>query len=73
MDFDRDIVPVYFTLMGEARRYYRDERAHDLAAETVTRALEHRESYDGRPLLTWCRAIMRNLWINTEASLVKFG
>lgn len=68
-DFDRDIVAVYFALMGEARRYYRDERAHDLAAEAVTRALEHRGSYDGRPLLSWCRAIMRNLWINTASTL----
>lgn len=68
-DFDAAIVPVYFTLMNEARRYYRDERARDLAAEAVTRALEHRGSYDGRPLLAWCRAIMRNLWINTEGRL----
>lgn len=69
MDFDRDIVPVYFTLMAEARRYFRDERAKDLAAETVTRAIEHRGAYDGRPLLTWCRVIMRNLWVNTVTKL----
>lgn len=66
VDFDRDIVPVYFTLMVEARRYFRDERAQDLAAEAMTRALERRCSYDGtRPLLPWCRTIMRNLWINS--------
>lgn len=69
MDFDRDIVPVYFTLMAEARRYFRDERAKDLAAEAVTRAIEHRDAYDGRPLLTWCRVIMRNLWVNTVTKL----
>ena len=67
MDFDKGIVEVYWSLLGIARRCYcHDERAHDLAAEAVTRALEARDTYDGsRPLLTWCRAIMRNLWINT--------
>ena len=50
--------------------YCRDERAHDLAAEAVTRALEHRDCYDPtRPLLAWCRAIMRNLWINAAQKL----
>lgn len=65
VDFDRDIVAVYFTLMNEARHYFRDDRAYDLAAETVTRAIEHRETYDSRrPLLAWCRTIMRNLWLS---------
>ena len=61
--FDRDIVPVYFTLMGEAHRF--GTWGEDLAAEAVTRALEHRGSYDGRPMLPWCRTIMRNLWLNS--------
>ena len=67
MDFDKGIVEVYWSLLGIARRYYfNDDRADDLAAEAVTRALEAKDTYDGsRPLLTWCRAIMRNLWINT--------
>ena len=70
MDFDRDIVAVYHALQIIARMYCRDERAHDLAAEAVTRALEHRECYDPtRPLLAWCRAIMRNLWINAGQRL----
>lgn len=69
VDFDRDIVPVYFALMNEARRYYRDERAQDLASEAVTRAIEHRDAYDGRPMLPWCRAIMRNLWVNDTGTL----
>lgn len=65
MDFDRDIVAVYDALLCQARCYCHDEGAHDLAAEAVTRALEHRDCYDpSRPLLAWCRAIMRNLWIN---------
>ena len=70
MNFDTEIVAVYFALIKSARRYYRDERAHDLAADTVLRALEARDRYDGsRPLLAWCRAIMRNLWLNTERRL----
>lgn len=65
MDFDREIVAVYDKLLQSASLYCRDDGAHDLAAEAVTRALEHRECYDpSRPLLSWCRAIMRNLWIN---------
>ena len=70
MDFEREIVAVYHSLQSLARMYCRDERAHDLAAEAVTRALEHRECYDNtRPLLAWCRAIMRNLWINAGQKL----
>lgn len=70
MDFEREIVRVYFTLMNEAGRYCRDGYASDLAAEAVTRALEHRDSYDGRhPLIAWCRAIMRNLWLNGSRRL----
>lgn len=70
MDFDRDIVAVYHALQIIARMYCRDERAHDLAAEAVTRALEHRDCFDStRPLLAWCRAIMRNLWINAGQRL----
>ena len=71
MSFDNDIVDVYYSLMSIARRsYYHDERADDLAAEAVCRALEHKTDYDtSRPLLTWCRAIMRNLYINTETRL----
>lgn len=65
MCFERDIVSVYFELKRLAKCYCRDEGAHDLAAEAVTRALEHRDCYDpSRPLLSWCRAIMRHLWIN---------
>ena len=61
---------VYFSLIAIARRYYyHDERAHDLAADTVVKALEARDRYDGRPLLAWCRAIMRNLWLNTQSRL----
>lgn len=60
----------YRPLLNEARCYYRDERAYDLAADTVLRALEARDRYDdSRPLLTWCRAIMRNLWLNTKSKL----
>ena len=71
MNFENELVAVYFSLIGIARRYYyHDERAHDLAAEAVCKALEARERYDtSRPLLTWCRAIMRNLWVNTEQRL----
>lgn len=70
MDFDEAIVAVYFSLIAIARRYYyHDERAHDLAADTVVKALEARDRYDGRPLLAWCRAIMRNLWLNTQSRL----
>ena len=65
MDFDREIVAVYDKLLQSASHYCHEECAHDLAAEAVTRALEHRECYDSsRPLLSWCRAIMRHLWIN---------
>ena len=70
MDFDREIVAVYDKLLQSASLYCRDDGAHDLAAEAVTRALEHRECYDpSRPLLSWCRAIMRNLWINAGCRL----
>lgn len=70
MDFDEAIVAVYFSLIAIARRYYyHDERAHDLAADTVVKALEARDRYDGRPLLAWCRAIMRNLWRNYQQRL----
>ncbi len=70
VDFERDIVAVYFDLKRIARCYCHDECADDLAAEAVTRALEHRDCYDpSRPLLAWCRAIMRNLWINAGCRL----
>ncbi len=70
MCFERDIVSVYFELKRLAKYYCHDDGAHDLAAEAVTRALEHRECYDpSRPLLSWCRAIMRNLWINAGCRL----
>lgn len=67
------MVEVYFALITIAERCYYPhdkERAHDLAADTVERALKARDSYDvSRPLLPWCRAIMRNLWMNTEQRL----
>lgn len=70
MDFDREIVMVYHSLHKTASVYFQDESARDLASEAVTRALEHRDSYDSsRPLLVWCRAIMRNLWINAAVKL----
>lgn len=73
MSFDKQIVEVYFALIAIAERSYYPhdkERAHDLAADTVARALKARDSYDvSRPLLPWCRAIMRNLFINTEQRL----
>ena len=70
MDFDRELVAVYDKLLKAASSYCRDDGAHDLAAEAVTRALEHRDCYDpSRPLLSWCRAIMRNLWINAGCRL----
>lgn len=71
MNFDKDIVEVYYSLLAIASRYYyHDDRAHDLAADTVVRALEARDRYDeSRPLLAWCRVIMRNLWANTEQKL----
>lgn len=70
MNFDKDIVDVYYSLVATAMQYYHDERAYDLAADTVVRVLEARDSYDvSRPLLPWCRAIMRNLWMNTEQRL----
>jgi len=70
VDFDREIVAVYDKLLKAASSYCRDDGAHDLAAEAVTRALEHRDCYDpSRPLLSWCRAIMRNLWINAGCRL----
>ena len=70
MDFEREIVRVYFTLKRIAR-FYGGEYADDLAAEAVTRAIEHRDSYDpSYPLLPWCRAIMRNLWVNEHRQQV---
>lgn len=64
---------MYFALIAIAERSYYPhdkERAYDLAADTVARALKARDSYDvSRPLLPWCRAIMRNLWMNTEQKL----
>lgn len=71
MNFDKAIVEVYYSLLAIASRYYyHDDRAHDLAADTVVRALEARDRYDeSRPLLAWCRVIMRNLWANTEQKL----
>ena len=70
MDFDRDIVTAYFALKRIARQFCPNEAADDLAAEAITRALEHRQSYNPAfPLLVWCRVIMRNLWINTEQKL----
>jgi len=73
VDFDREIVRVYFALQQMAK-YYHDENAHDLASEAVTRALEHRECYDPtRPLLAWCRAIMRNLWLNAGQKLERLN
>lgn len=71
MNFDTAIVEAYYSLLMIARRYYyHDERAHDLAADTVLRALEARARYDeSRPLLAWCRVIMRNLWANRQQKL----
>lgn len=70
MDFERDIVAVYFALKRIAKRYCPNDAADDLAAEAITRALEHRQSYNPAfPLLVWCKVIMRNLWLNTEQKL----
>lgn len=73
MNFEESIVEAYFSLIAIAEKCYYPhdrERAHDLAADTVARALKARDSYDvSRPLLPWCRAIMRNLWMNTEQRL----
>ena len=63
---------MYRPLILMARKYYPhdEQRAYDLAADTVERAIRARDSFDvSRPLLPWCRAIMRNLYINTEMKL----
>ena len=72
VSFDRKLVEIYRPLILMARRYYPhdEQRAYDLAADTVERAIRARESFDvSRPLLPWCRAIMRNLYLNTENRL----
>lgn len=69
MNFDTALVEAYSALILMARQYYPHDRqrAYDLAADTVERAIKARESFDvSRPLLPWCRAIMRNLYLNTE-------
>ena len=72
MNFDKELVEVYHSLIVLARKYYPhdEQRAYDLAADTVERVIRARESFDvSRPLLPWCRAIMRNLYLNTENRL----
>jgi len=68
MSFDKDIVAAYFVLRRVARQYCPADEANDLAAEAITRALEHRQSYNpALPLLAWCKVILRNLYINTAS------
>lgn len=70
MDFESVIVDCYFALIDMARRqYYHDERAFDLASETVRKVLEARDRYDGRPLMAWCRVVMRNEYLNQVSRL----
>lgn len=72
VNFDQELVGVYAQIILMAKRYYpHDEgRAYDLAADTVERAIMARQSFDvSRPLLPWCRAIMRNLYLNTSQRL----
>lgn len=65
MGFEQSVVEAYVSLLGIAwRYYYHDERAADLASEAVTRALESRHRYDGRPVMAWLRAIMHHVWQN---------
>ena len=67
MDFDAELVAVHRRLVAIAERRYGRGCARDLAAETVARAYAARGRYDGRPLLAWCRVIMRNVWLNERA------
>lgn len=67
MDFDAELVAVHRRLVAIAERCYGRSCARDLAAEAVARAYAARERYDGRPLLAWCRVIMRNVWLNERA------
>lgn len=65
MNFDEEVVRVYWSLMAIARHYYPhdEESAKDLASETVLKAIEARDRYDeSRPMLAWCRVIMRNTY-----------
>lgn len=66
MNFEEEVVRVYWRLMSISKHYFPhdEERAKDLASETVARVLEVRQRYDEtKPMLPWCRAIMRNMFI----------
>lgn len=69
VDFDKEIVRVYKMLMSISERCYYPhdtELAHDLASDTVVKALEARDRFDDkRPMLPWCRTIMRNLFLTS--------
>jgi len=72
VNFEAELVGSYSSILRMAMRYYPhdSERAYDLAADTVERAIMAQDTFDvSRPLLPWCRAIMRNLWMNTERKL----
>lgn len=52
--------------MSISRLYFPhdEERARDLASETVLKAIEARDRFDqNKPMLPWCRAIMRNIFL----------
>lgn len=67
MDFEAELAAVHRRLVAIAERRYGRGCARDLAAEAVARAYAARGRYDGRPLLAWCRVIMRNVWLNERA------
>lgn len=62
MSFAEELVAIMPALRREAVALAGSGEADDLLAETLCRSWAARDSYDReRPLLAWCRAIMRNL------------
>lgn len=72
--YERQAREVFPSLYGTALRLTRNaEDANDLAQETVIRAYEAYDRFDGRNFKAWMLRILTNLYINRYRKAVRTG
>ena len=69
-EFKKELVSLIPSLLIYARSLTRDlHKAEDLMQETLTKALERKEQFDGTNLKAWVKAILRNTFIDSTRKI----
>lgn len=73
--FEAQIAALYDRLLMRARFFYPHSRdnTYDLVNDTILKALENRDKFDGENLMAWSCMIMRNIFINDYRAFIRRG